>query len=133
MEVEGTGAWLLPNHRDTAFAAELKLLANLTRERTVVPFVGGGVGLYRSSFDMARGPLPEFYQRRSMGRPLGTSLSFTDPSLVLEGGANVFTASHLSIRPDLSVRLVTRASHVHTVTMATMYITYHFEKHEITR
>lgn len=133
VELEGTGAWILPRNRDEAFAAELKLLANLTRPRRVVPFVGGGIGLYRSSFDRARGPMPDFYQRRGMGPSLGSSASFTDPSFVLAGGANFFTGPHLSIRPDLSARFVTRESHTYGVTMATVYVTYHFGKHDVTR
>jgi len=82
VEVEGTGAWLAGHHDDHAFAAELKVLAALTRPNTVVPFVGAGVGMYRATFDAASGTLPHFYQGRLVASSVGTQQTFTDPSLV---------------------------------------------------
>ena len=133
LEVEGTGAWLVGRHDDDAFAAELKVLANLTRPNTVVPFVGAGVGMYRASFDGARGAVPGFYQRRIAASPLSERQTFTDPSFVFVAGVDIFTARHFSIRPDVSVRLVTRDSDVDPVTMAALRLTYHFEVHDATR
>jgi hypothetical protein len=133
VELEGTGAWLVARQGDEAFAAELKVLANLMRPNTVVPFLGAGVGMYRASFETTSGALPGFYQRRLVGSLLGTQQSFIDPSFIFAGGFNVFTGRHFSIRPDLSVRLVTRASDTYAVTMATVYMTYHFEVHDLTR
>jgi hypothetical protein len=129
-ELEGTGSWLVARHGDDAFAAELKLSGNLTPPRAVVPFVAAGVGLYHASFDTTRGPLPDFYQRRLPASAIATLVGFNDPSFVFAGGANIFAGTHVSIRPDLSVRIATRSSSAFVVTMATVYVSYHFEKHD---
>ncbi len=131
--VEGTGTWLAARQADEAFAAELKALVNVTRPNTVVPFLGAGVGLYRATFDATRAALPDFYQRRLPESPFSAHTTFTDPSFVFAAGVNVFTGRHFSIRPDVSVRLVTRASETYAVTMATVHATYHFEVHDIVR
>jgi hypothetical protein len=128
--VEGTGTWIAGRQGDDAFAAELKTLVNLTRPNTVVPFVGAGVGMYRAMFDATESVLPDFYQERLNGSP-STTHTFTDPSFVFAAGINIFTGQHISIRPDLSVRLVTRSSNVYPVTMVTVHVTYHFEVHVI--
>lgn len=133
VEVEGSGTWLVARQGDEAFAAELKALANLTRPNTVVPFLGAGVGFYHASFETARGAIPGFYQRRMSGPPFGMLVTFNDPSFVFAGGVNIFTGQHFSIRPDISVRLVTRASDTYAVPMATVHITYHFEVHDVVR
>jgi hypothetical protein len=127
--IEGTGSWLIAGNGDDAFAAELKAIANLTRPQKIVPFVGAGVGMYLATFDTTRGTLPAFYQRRLENTGLGTTTTFADPSLVLSAGANIFTGRHVSVRPDVSVRLVMRAWETYAVPMATMYLTYHFEVH----
>jgi hypothetical protein len=131
VEIEGTGAWLVARHGDEAFAAELKLLANLTRPNRIVPFLGAGVGMYRASFDTTNSTLPDFYQRR-VSSSLGMRQTFTDPSFVFAAGMDIFSGKHLSIRPDLSVRLVSRASDTYAVTIAAVRVTYHFENHERT-
>ena len=131
--IEGAGTWLAARQADDAFAAELKALVNLTRPRRVVPFLGAGLGLYRASFDVARGPLPDFYQRRLKESALSARQTFTDPSFVLMTGVDVFTGRHVSFRPDLSVRFVTRDSETYAVTLAMLHLTYHFEEHDLTR
>ena len=133
VSVEGTGAWLAARQADEAFAAELKALVNMTRPNTVVPFLGAGVGLYRATFDTPGSVLPSFYQQRLTGSAFTTHPTFTDPSFVFAGGVNIFTGQHVSIRPDLSVRLVTRDSNTYAVTMATVHVTYHFEVHDVIR
>jgi len=56
-------------------------------------------------------------------------MDFNDPSFIIAAGANVFATRNLSVRPDISVRLVRRGSRTHTVTFAGTYLTYHFEEH----
>lgn len=133
VEIEGTGAWLVAQHGDEAFAAELKVVTNLTRPNTVVPFLGAGVGMYLATFDVTSGTLPAFYQQRVAGPAAGTQQSFTDPSFTFVGGCDIFAARHFSIRPEISVRLVTHASDAYAVTMATVRATYHFESHDVAR
>ena len=129
VEIEGTGTWLVANKAADTFAAELKVVGSLTRPRTVVPLLGAGIGLYHASFDTTRDTLPAFYQRRVVSSGVGTIANFTDPSFVLSGGADIFTGRHISVRPDVSVRLVRRSSNTYAVTLATVYLTYHFEEH----
>jgi len=129
--IEGTTSWLDRQRGADAFAASLVLVgtwANLTR---VKPFIEGGVGLYRASFDSARSVVPDFYRRRMTAPGLGASAAntFTDPTLVLGGGANVFLARHVAIRPDVNVALVLRGGHSLTVTSARVHLVYHFEDH----
>jgi hypothetical protein len=130
IQLEGTGAWLPRQQGRDAFAAELKVLANLSRPRTVVPFVGAGVGLYHASLDMTRPSVPDFYRRRrGMDSAFAGHMDFNDPSFIIAGGAHVFASRHLSVRPDISVRFVRRGARTYTVTFAGAYLTYHFEEH----
>ena len=133
VEIEGTVAWLVARHGDEAFAADLKALASLTRPNVVVPFLGAGVGLYHASFDTTSGALPDFYQRRVTSSSALTLQTFTDPAFVFAGGLDVFLGQHFSIRPELSVRLVTAASDTYAVTFAAVRATYHFEVHDVVR
>jgi hypothetical protein len=133
VELEGTGAWLVARHGDEAFAAELKVLANLTRPNTVVPYLGAGVGMYLATFDMTSGTLPAFYQQRVAGTVAGTQKSFVDPSFIFAGGCDIFASKHFSIRPEISVRLVTHGSDSYAVTMATVRVSYHVESHDVGR
>jgi hypothetical protein len=56
-------------------------------------------------------------------------------ALVVSVMAHVAPASAQTVSGnvwDLSVRLVTRASDTYAVAMATVYVTYHFEVHDVT-
>jgi len=131
--VEGAGNWLVPRSDDHGFAADLTALFNLTRPTRVVPYVGGGVGLYIASFDTANGPLPAFYQKRlSQDSPV-THRTFTDPTFVITGGIDILAKTHLSIRPNVSAKLVTDGSSTYWVTIAQVNVAYHFELHETVR
>jgi Outer membrane protein beta-barrel domain len=129
--VEGTGTWIAATQGDSAFAAEMKAVVNVTRPNTVVPFLAAGVGLYRAMFDTTAGPIPDFYQRREVTGPPTTLQTFTDPSFVFAAGVNVFTGRHISIRPDITVRLVYSDSQIYPVTAAVVHLTYHFEVHDV--
>jgi hypothetical protein len=127
--VEGSGLRLFPRQDDNGFAADLTLLANLRRPHRVVPFVGAGIGLYHASFDTT-GSVPDFYERRLTPSVVSHRQGFTDPSWVVRGGLNLFTTSHVSIRPDVALRLVTGDSHVYPVTAVAAHVTYHFGVHD---
>jgi hypothetical protein len=131
-EIEGIGAWVVPADGSKAYAAELRLLTNLTGPHLVTPFVAGGAGMYLATFD-AGAPLPPFYQNRLAGSGDHGSLSFTDPSLIAATGVDVFVGDHFSFRPEVSVRLLMRSSETYAVTMVTVRATYHFERHQIVR
>ena len=131
--LEGSGSWL--NRRDgaEAFAADLKVLVNVRAARPVVPFVAGGVGMYRASFDSSRGDLPGFYQGRLPANGANvTHMTFTDPSFVVGGGVNLFVGRHVAIRPDVEAKIVWRRSQNYVVTAVSVHLAYHFEDHPIT-
>jgi hypothetical protein len=121
----------VPRHDDRGFSAELSALVNLTRPTKVVPFVGGGVGLYIASFDTTAGSLPDFYQKRIPQDSPVTHRTFTDPSFVFTGGVDILATPRWSIRPDVSVKLVTDGSSAYAIAIAAVRIAYHFEFHDV--
>jgi hypothetical protein len=129
--LEGRMAWFDRPARAEAFAAALAARANLMSARTAVPFVKGGVGLYRASFEAADGNMPDFYRRR-LGPGFGLSRTFTDPSFVVGGGVSVFTSRHWAVRPEIEATVVRRQSRSYVVTAVTMGVAYHFEEHPVT-
>jgi hypothetical protein len=126
--VEGTGSWLVAQHSDEAFAADMTAVTNLTRPRTVVPYLGAGFGMYIASFD-GNATMPPFYQQQLTGSAVGARQTFTDPAFVFAAGANIFTGTHVSLRPDVTLRLVTRGSDTYPVTTVAVHFSYHFEAH----
>lgn len=107
-EIQGLGAWF-PRTGTDEFAADLKVLINLMRPTTVVPYVTGGAGLYQGKLDR--------------------SDSETDPTTIVGGGAHLYLRRHFSIRPEATVRFVVDRSRVYRVATVTCALTYHFEEH----
>jgi hypothetical protein len=129
ISIEGSALWAFPRESDNGFAAELKLLANLRQPHSIVPFVGAGIGLYHASFDTT-GSVPDFYEQRLTPSLVSHRQDFTDPSFVFLGGFNLFTSSHVSIRPDVAVRIVAGDSHAYALTAFAAHVTYHFGVHD---
>jgi hypothetical protein len=131
--VEGRGIWLDAGPRANAFAALLGARMPLLADRPIVPFVSAGVGVYRATFDRLVPAMPRFYQRRIVLRPGGwTSQTFDDFAVAMGGGADVFLARHLALRPELTILLVTTRSSAHAVPVFGAQLAYHFESHPIT-
>jgi hypothetical protein len=127
--VEGSGSWNDRSGRSDALNAALKLQVGLMAPRRAVPFVTGGVGLYRASYNGAAASIPDFYRRRMpMGREHpGMMNTFTDPAVILGGGLNVFMTRRVAIRPDVETMIVVRNSASHLVTAIAVHLAYHFE------
>jgi hypothetical protein len=131
--LEGSGSWLDRGARAEAFAADLKAIIGLARAAAMVPFVQGGVGLYRTSFDRSRSAIPAFYTRRMGGMgPMNANVTFTDPSVVIGGGLNLFVTQHAALRPEVTSTFVIGDARTHAVTAFALRMTYHFEDHPIT-
>lgn len=132
--IEGSGLWVYHEANTSAFAGVAKVQASLLGPHKAVPFLQAGIGLYRASFHPSRAATPSFYQRR-MG-PDGAGhvglRTFTDPSVVLGGGANVFLSRNLAIRPDVETMVVLRNARSHVVTAVRVHVVYHFEDHPVT-
>jgi len=131
--IEASGVWLAPRNDDHGFAANLMALVNLTRHTRVVPFVGGGGGLYIASFDTSAGPVPGFYQARIPDGSATAHQTFTDPMFAFSGGVDILASGRWSIRPAVDVKLVTDGSSAYTITIAAVHIAYHFDHHGVGR
>lgn len=132
--LEGTFGWLDRSGRGEAFAADLTAQVAITKPGVVAPYVKGGFGLYRASFDSPFSELPDFYRRRlgPNSPALRVNHTFTDPSFVVGGGARVFATRQWSIEPEVAATIVRRASRSHVVTAVSVSVAYHFEEHPIT-
>ncbi len=128
-EIEGVAAWFASDRDREAFAADLKLVVNLTRPARIVPFLSGGAGLYRATFNPARSDVPDFYRRRMPGATPVGRLSYTDPTAVISGGAHLYFARHFSIKPEATVRFVIDDADAYKVAAFTFAIVYHIEDH----
>ena len=132
LTIEGSGAWFAFDDGAEAFAGSIRLRARLWGERKVDPFVVGGVGLYRASFDRTSAVAPAFYARRMAPGPGPGDLTFTDPSLVAGAGVNIFVSRHFALRPDVETQIVMRDRRTHLVTSVAMHVVFHIESHPVT-
>jgi hypothetical protein len=131
--IEGRGFWLDEGPNADAFAAVLGARVPLLAPRPVVPFVGAGAGLYRARFATIRPGMPRFYQRRMTTNARGsTGAIFDDFALSFTGGADVYLARHLALRPELTVLVVTTGSNARAVPVFGAQLAYHFEDRPIT-
>jgi len=128
-EIEGTATWLSQRRGAEAFAADLKLMVNLTPPARVVPYLGGGAGMYRATFDTTRADMPQFYRRRLDGTTPLSRLSYTDPTAVIAGGAQIYFARHFSIRPEATLRFVVDEGDTYRMGTVTFAVVYHIEDH----
>jgi hypothetical protein len=134
LAVEGIGTWLDRGTGADAFAADLKAIVSPVIARRVVPFLQGGIGLYRASFELPRAEIPDFYRSRLAAAASGmnSTKTLTDPSLIVGGGVNLFVRPHVAIRPDIQAKVVRHGSRSYVVTTVAVHLAYHFETHPIT-
>ena len=131
--LEGGGMWLDWGQGAHAFAPSVIAQFALRTRRPFAPFLAGGVGLYHASFNRLDAAMPGFYRRRMMGVPdVGTTMTFTDPSIVGGAGVNVFLSRHWTVRPEVLATGVMRNSRSFIVTTGAVRLAYHFEEHPIT-
>jgi hypothetical protein len=132
--IEGTGAWLDRHDGADAFSGAILFQTSVLRPRPSAPFVEGGFGLYRASFDLTRSTIPSFYADRiTASRVTGvTTNTFTDPALFVGAGYNAFVSRHIAIRPQVEATIVMRNSQTYVVTSVAIRAAYHFEDHPIT-
>ena len=131
--LEGRGIWFDAGHRADAFTAVLGARVPLLPARPLVPFLSAGAGVYRATFDSVSSTMPRFYERRMMSGSTGfQGRTFDDFVVALGGGVDVFLASHLALRPEVTVLLVTTRSDIRTVPVYGVHLAYHFESHPIT-
>lgn len=127
LAIEGRGTWFSVNDGPSDFAATLAAHVPLTSFRRVVPFVAGGVGMYRATFDASSNVMPDFYRLRMPGTP--GSHTFQDFLVTAGGGASVFVSDHFALRPEVNLMLVTTRADSRNVGVFGVQLIYHFEPH----
>jgi hypothetical protein len=134
LAIEGRGLWLDAGAGADAFAALLGARIPLLAGRAIVPFVSGGAGVYRATFDATPAHIPRFYEGRMMPMRAGQSRGWTfDDFVVAAGaGADFALARHLALRPELTVLFVTTRSDTRAIPVFGAQLAYHFESHPIT-
>ena len=130
---EARGAWLARGSGADAFAADIGGTFTPARWRNLAPYVGGGGGLYRATFDSASAPMSTFYRRRLV-QPLtaGQQHSFTDPAFRLSAGVDWRFSGRLSLRPEVSALFVRRDGRGETLGLVGVRIGYRFEDRPVT-
>jgi hypothetical protein len=131
--LEGSGEWMEWGAGSHAFAAAITAQTGLAGPRPVMPFLTGGIGLYRASFDRLGTAMPGFYGRRMRmdGARVGTTAAFTDPAIVFGGGVNAFLNRHWAVRPDVHEIVVLRNARSYVMTAFAIHVAYHFEDHSV--
>ena len=125
--IEGRGTWLHHDPGLTDFSASINALVSLLRPRSIVPFALAGFGMYGATVDARSPDVPAFYRDRMPSgedRPV-----FEDLLLVFGGGVDVFVTSHLTLRPEVTVNLITTRADRLTRTVYGVHLAYHFEAH----
>lgn len=132
--LEGQVGWSDGVGGAETFAASLVSRWSPRRPRPAVPFVKGGVGLYRASFDNATTQMPEFYRRRltTADMALDHATTWIDPTIVAGGGFDIFASRHVAIRPEIDVAFVLDGGRAYPVTTVTVHLAYHFEARRVT-
>jgi hypothetical protein len=125
--IEGRGTWLRHDQSLTGFSASVNALIPLLRPRSVVPFALAGFGMYGATVESGSPDVPAFYRDRmppSAGRPV-----FEDLLLAFGGGADVFVTSHLALRPEVTLYVITTRDDHLTKAVYGVHLSYHFEAH----
>jgi hypothetical protein len=134
MAIEGTGSWIESASSSPWFTAAMKAQARLAYAAGTNPYVEGGIGLCRSTFDAGQTNVPDFYRKRMMQNPGGSLMShtFTDPTFAFGAGLNLLATRHVAIRPAVELTTVFRGSGTFTMTAGVLRLAYHFEDHPVT-
>jgi hypothetical protein len=132
LSFEGRGTWFNVNEGPSDFTATLATHVALLRPRRAVPFVSAGVGMYRATVNSAWADLPDFYRLRLSPDAPGNH-TFQDFLMTFGGGVNVFVGSHLALRPEANLMLVTTTNDARPVGMYGLQVVYHFEAHTVSQ
>jgi len=132
LSFEGRGTWVRVSDRPSEFDATLSAQVALLTPRLAVPFVSAGVGMYRATFHSASASTPDFYRKRMSPDLFGARTeTFQDFLVTVGGGVNLFVSSHLALRPQANLLLVTTRSDARPLAEYGMHVVYHFEAHRV--
>jgi hypothetical protein len=129
LTIEGSGAWVPASDGPTDFVAMLRGIVPVLQVRRTVPFVSGGLGMYRATIDPTSSEVADFYRRRiTAGSPRPV---FQDFLVAFGGGADVFATRHIAIRPDVQLLAVIADGDRRWIPVYAVNLVYHFESHAI--
>jgi outer membrane protein with beta-barrel domain len=132
LSFEGRGTWFGVNEGPSDFVATLGAHVALLTPRTVVPFVAAGAGMYRATLDSTAENAPAFYRTRMASDVVGVrTRTFQDFLVTVGGGVNVFVSSHVALRPEANLMLVTTRSDSRPLAEYGMQVVYHFEAQRV--
>lgn len=133
VHAEARASWLARGAGADAFSADLAGTFRLGLIGQIAPYLAGGFGMYRATFDSRTSPMSAFYERRwTAAAPGGTSQTFTDPAFRLSAGIDWRARRGLSIRPEASALFVRRDGRGETIGLFGLRIGYHFEDRVVT-
>lgn len=114
------------------FGADFGVMVRMPRAR-LRPFIAGGFGLYRASFDPGVIPESDFYRLRSDAEtgPSGGD-AFTDTAVRVSGGLDMLIGRNVTFRPEAGILLVWDGSRNYTLGIFGVRIGYHFEDRPVT-
>jgi hypothetical protein len=132
--LEGSGSWVEFGESRSAFAGAVKVRAKLAATNTRNAFAVAGAGLYRATFQRKDVKMPGFYGRRLSERDRMDMFgrTFTDPSLVLGGGATFALGRNVMLRPAVEAAIVLRGGRSNVMTSAGLQVAYQFESRPVT-
>ncbi len=150
VSLEGRSVYFDRGPGQSAMDVHASVLVDLLADRTVVPYVSVGGGLYRAMFDFgnqrfsgmmgrvsagdttaAMGLMPMFYAGRVAALTTPTDgrwhmQGFTDPAVSVGGGVRLDLTNHLYVRPDVRAVTVMGGGDTYTVGSATISVGYRF-------
>jgi hypothetical protein len=134
LTIEGRVLWLDRDPGSEGFTAGFSANLGLASLDNAEPYLKGGVGFYRASFDTAQATPPAFYRRRiaeddSAAR---TTYAFADPAVAVGGGVKLVDRRHFTIRSEIEAMIAWHDADGYVITAVTVHFVYHFEDHAIT-
>jgi len=124
LAVEGRGTWFHVNDGSTDFAATIGAHLPVFVGRSVMPFLSAGAGVYLATINAASDSIPAFYRNRLATGAVGTR-TFQDFQVTLGGGMDLLMSSHVALRPEAGVMIITSGSNARTVGVFGLHVVYH--------
>ena len=131
LAIEGATLWSAPGNGRHEFGVLIGPKFNLAHGQRRVPFLTVGAGMYRTTFDDAAAPVPQFYASR-MADAATPKHTFDDFVASVGGGADFYLHSHWAVRPDVRLLMVVGDSDRRWITAFGAHVAYHFERHHLT-
>lgn len=129
LSLEGRATWFPSGDEQSDFAATFAAHFPLVTRRRVVPFVTGGLGLYRATINPLSSDVPAFYRNRLSSATL--LQTFQDFALTAGAGASFYMSDHFALRPEFTLMLLTTSSDVRPVGVYGVQFVFHFDAHPI--